>query len=65
MYVGFLYTVVIRDLLGCGITKVSKKGMDQSAPVSPEVNWLYGSKLLMCSRHFSSMTTSVIHVPLP
>ena len=37
--VGFLYTVVMRDLSGCGITNVSKKGMDPSSLDISEVNW--------------------------
>ena len=28
VWLGFLYTVVVRELKGCGITKVSKKGID-------------------------------------
>ena len=50
--VGFLYTVVMRDLSGCGIPNVSKKGMDPSFLDGSEVNWMCGSKLLRCSRNF-------------
>ena len=63
MFVGSLYTVVMRDLSGCCITKVSKNGMDPSALVSFVVNWMRGSKLLICYRNFSlydvSITTKV------
>ena len=60
---GFLYTNVNREPSGCGITIVSRKGMDPSVLVSSVVKWMYGATLLMCSRKpcsFSaSMTTKV------
>ena len=40
MCVGFLYKVVMRELSGYGITKVSKAGMGPSALVSSVVNWM-------------------------
>ena len=55
----FLYTVVIKEMSACGITRVSKKGMDLSALVSSVVNWMYGSKLLVCSRNYSFFDVSV------
>ena len=61
--VGFLYTNVRRELSGCGITIVTRKGIDPSALSSSVVNWMCGSLLLMCSRNYSfpaeSMTTQV------
>ena len=49
--VGFLCTVVMRDLSGCGITNVSKKGKDPSSLDVSEVNWMCGCRLLRCSRN--------------
>ena len=56
----FLYTVVMRDLPGCDITKVARNGMDLSALVSSIVNWMCGYKLLMSSRNFSLYDVSMI-----
>ena len=60
---GLLYTHVNWELSGCGITVVSRKGIDPSALASSVVNWMCGSMLLMCSRKPSifaaSMTTQV------
>ena len=38
LWIGFLYTVVARVPWGCGVTGVSRKGMEPSAPVSSTVN---------------------------
>ena len=48
-----LYTVVMRDLSGCGITNVSKKQMDPSSLDVSEVNWMCGSSQLRCSRNYT------------
>ena len=68
--VGFLYTVVLRDPYGCGMAIVSRNGMDPSGLASSDVNWMCGSKLLMCYKKlfFSCRIqdhTSAIHIPLP
>ena len=47
--VGFLYTDVNREPSSCGITIVSRKGMDPSVLASSVVKWMCGSTLLMCS----------------
>ena len=51
------------DGLCCGITIVSRKGIDPSALASSVVNWMCGSMLLMCSRKLfffaEFMTTQV------
>ena len=57
---GFLYTDVMRDLSGCGITMVSRKGIDPSGLASSVVNWMTGSMLLMCSRNSSFLAESMI-----
>ena len=43
VWVGFLYTVVVRLPSLCGVTKVSKKGIDPSALVVSAVNLMLGS----------------------
>ena len=40
---GVLYTDLMRKLKNCGITKVSRKGMDPSALTSSVVKWKCGS----------------------
>ena len=64
---GFLYTVVMSVLSGCGITKVSKIETDPSALVSSNVKWICGP-MLMCWRNMSfsddSMTTKVSYTYL-
>ena len=43
--VGFLYTVVVRDLSGCGIIKwCPRKGIHPSRLASSDVNWMCGSE---------------------
>ena len=53
----------MRDLTGCGITNVKKKGMDPLSLDVSEVNWISGFKLLRSSRNYSLygvlMTTKV------
>ena len=48
VWVGFLYTVMDRLPLSSGFTMVSKKGMDPFSLLSPTVNFMAGSTLLMC-----------------
>ena len=43
VWVGFLYTVVARLPSLCGVTKVSKKGIDPSPLVVSAVNLMFGS----------------------
>ena len=66
--VGFLYTDVSREPSGCGITIVSRKGMDPSVLPSSVVKLICGSTLLMCSRKLcffvASMTTKVSSIYL-
>ena len=57
--VGFLYTNVKRELSGCAKTIVSRNGGDPSGFASSDVNWMCGSKLLMCSRKFSFLVESM------
>ena len=57
--VGFLYTDVKRELSGCGITIVSKKGRDPSDLASSVVNWMCRSMLLKCSKNFSFLAESM------
>ena len=48
-----IYTEVIRDLSGCTITNVSKKGMDPSSLDVSVLNCICESKLLRCCRNSS------------
>ena len=50
MWMGFLYAVVVSELLGPGKTKVSKKGMDPSVLCISIVNCTGGSMELMFCR---------------
>ena len=50
MWVGFLYTVIDNVFSASGFTRVSKKGMAPSSPVSSTVNFMAGSTLLMWPR---------------
>ena len=43
VWVGFLYTLVLKLPSGHGVTKVSRKGMDPSSLVSSIVNWIFSS----------------------
>ena len=49
VWVGFLYTVVLRVLSGWMVMRVSKKGSEPCC-VGSTVNWMCGSWLLMCWR---------------
>ena len=51
VWVGFLYTVVLKVLSGCIVTRVSKKG-SESCCVGSTVNWICGSWLFMCCSKF-------------
>ena len=57
--VGFLCTDVKRQLSGCDIAIVFRKGRDPSDLVSSVVNWMCGSMLLICSRNFSFLAESM------
>ena len=46
MWVGFLYTVVLRVLSGWMVMRVSKKGSEPCC-VGSTVNWMCGSWLLI------------------
>ena len=59
VWVGFLYTLVVKELSGSGITRVSKKGMDPSALVSSTVKLMFGSMLLMCLWSLSFLDNSM------
>ena len=47
VWVGFLYTVVLRVLSGWMVMRVSRKGSEPCC-VGSTVNWMCGSWLLMC-----------------
>ena len=47
MWVGFLYTNVIRVLLGSDETRVSRKGVEPSSLGFSVVNWIWRSLELM------------------
>ena len=70
VWVGFLKTVVLIDPSGCGITKVSRNGIDPSGFGSSDVNWgSLGLYYLCVGKFFFSCRvqddTNVIHIPLP
>ena len=48
VWVGFLYTFVVKVPSGMGITKMSKDGMEPSGPASSTVNWKDVSTVLIC-----------------
>ena len=52
VWVGFLYTVIDRLPSLSGLTMVSKNGMAPSSLLSPTVNFMTRTILLMCSRKF-------------
>ena len=60
VWVGFLYTVMDRLPSTSGFTMVSKKGIDPSSLLSSTVNFMAGSRLLMCHRK-SFLLTSLVH----
>ena len=55
---GFLYTVVARLLSLCGVTKVSRKGIDPSALVVSAVNLMLGSIEFKCWKNSSLYCSS-------
>ena len=50
VWVGFLYTVMDSVPSASGLTMLSKKGKDPSSLLSSTVNFMAGSRLLMCWR---------------
>ena len=53
MWVGFLYTFVVKVPSDWGVTKMSKKGIKPSGPDSSTVNWMELSTVLMCWKTYS------------
>ena len=53
MCVVFLNTDVLRLPSSCGVTSMSRKGMDPSALVSSQVNCIFGLMEFKCSRKLS------------
>ena len=51
MWVGFLYTMVVRILLGPWETRVSKKGKTPLSLGFSMVSWMWGSMEVMCWRN--------------
>ena len=53
VWVGFLWTLVVKFPSSWGVTRVSRKGMEPSCLGSSVVNWMAGSTELMCCRNSS------------
>ena len=53
VWVGFLYTLVVRVPSSCGVTSLSRNGMEPSCLVSSVVRFMEGSTELMCCRNSS------------
>ena len=51
--VGFPYNHVVKVPSACGVTMMSRNGMESSDLVSSLVNWMDGSTELMCSKNSS------------
>ena len=48
VWVGFLYTFVVKVPSGWDVTKMSRNGMEPSSPASFTVNWMDVSTVLIC-----------------
>ena len=63
VWVGFLYTPIVKLPSSSGLMIVSRKGMEPSSFASSTVNWIEGSTVLMCWRnscwYFCCCTTKV------
>ena len=53
VWVGFLYTPIVKLPYSSGLMIVSRKGMEPSSFASSTVNWIEGSTVLMCWRNSS------------
>ena len=53
MWLDFLYTLVVRVPSSCGVTSVSRNGMEPSCLVSSVVKLMEGSTELMCCKNSS------------
>ena len=53
MWMGFLYTFVVRVPSDWGVTNMSKKGMEPSGLASSTVNWMEVSTVLICWKYSS------------
>ena len=51
VWVGFLYTVVVKFPSLSGVMRTSRKGIEPSIPASSLVNWIFLSMLLRCLRN--------------
>ena len=51
VWVGFLYTVIDKEVSASGLTKVSKKGIVPFSWLPSSVSFIAGSILFMCSRN--------------
>ena len=56
VWIGFLYTLVSKLLSACGVTRVSRKGIEPSALVFSAVNWIPSSMELIYVKNSSLWT---------
>ena len=70
VWVGFLYTPIVKLPSSSGLMIVSRKGMEPSSFASSTVNWIEGSTVLMCWRNCCwcfccCIYQGIINIPSP